>query len=456
MNTMALIQTCQIEAIMTVPLRLSFSARLTNCNVGPCLHVELCTLSLLHLSYNIHSSKGFSCSMKFTTEKHWCPVSTFSYFHGKAFLGKPATITFGEKKLCVMDQIQTVVWQFFCASLGRSLCHGNKHHGIDPNMSNSGHHDSSTHLHLSYKIHSSKDFSCSMKFTTEKHWCPVSTLSYFHGKAFLGKPATITFGEKKLCVMDQIQTVVWQFFCASLGRSLCHGNKHHGIDPNMSNSGHHDSSTHLHLSYKIHSSKDFSCSMKFTTEKHWCPVSTFSYFHGKAFLGKPATITFGEKKECVMDQIQTVVWQFFCASLGRSLCPGNKHHGIDPNMSSSGHHDCSRKPVFPLHSCLSLQSCHVLAHQFADSRSCNMLTHGILYSTSACHSGSVCRADGVVESKVDQLRQSLVTVEMHCSTASSESNESDVPLQFWFQCSICKLQFCAKSHKLGINPWQGP
>ena len=65
----------------------------------------------------------------------------------------------------------------------------------------------------------------------------------------------------------------------------------------MSNSGHHDSSTHLHLSYKIHSSKDFSCSMKFTTEKHWCPVSTFSYFHGKAFLGKPATITFDENKD---------------------------------------------------------------------------------------------------------------------------------------------------------------
>ena len=28
------------------------------------------------------------------------------------------------------------------------------------------------------------------------------------------------------------------------------------------------------------------------------------------------------------------------------MCPGNKNHGIDPNMSNSGHHDCSRKPVF--------------------------------------------------------------------------------------------------------------
>ena len=147
-NTMALIQTCQIQAIMTVPKRLFFSARLTNCNVGPCWHVELCTLSLLHLSYNIHSSKGFSCSIEFlhlkitlglalgeswvacaTTEKHWCPVSTFSYCRGKAFLGKPATVTFGrvcpqwdavaEKvagkwtavkraKLCLQDEVETI------------------------------------------------------------------------------------------------------------------------------------------------------------------------------------------------------------------------------------------------------------------------------------------------------------------------------------------------------------
>ena len=106
-NTMALIQTCQIQAIMTVPKRLSFSAQLSNCNLATCWHVELCMLSLLHLSYNIHSSNSFSCSMKFflglalgescvacaTTEKHCCPASTFSYFRGKAFLGKPATIT---------------------------------------------------------------------------------------------------------------------------------------------------------------------------------------------------------------------------------------------------------------------------------------------------------------------------------------------------------------------------
>ena len=83
-NTMALIQTCQIEAIMTVQKRLSFSARPTNCNLAACWHVELSMLSLLHLSISIHLSNSFSCSMKVflglalgescvacaTTEKH--------------------------------------------------------------------------------------------------------------------------------------------------------------------------------------------------------------------------------------------------------------------------------------------------------------------------------------------------------------------------------------------------
>ena len=40
-----------------------------------------------------------------------------------------------------------------------------------------------------------------------------------------------------------------------------------------------------------------------TTEKRWCPVSTFSYFRGKAFLGKPTSSrlvenTHGSKLDC--------------------------------------------------------------------------------------------------------------------------------------------------------------
>ena len=40
-------------------------------------------------------------------------------------------------------------------------------------------------------------------------------------------------------LMDQIQIV--QQFCASRGRSFCHGNEHHGIDPSIFSSGHHES-----------------------------------------------------------------------------------------------------------------------------------------------------------------------------------------------------------------------
>ena len=43
----------------------------------------------------------------------------------------------------------------------------------------------------------------------------------------------------------------------------------------------------------------------------------------------------------------------FCASLGRSLCHGNEHHGIDPNILSSGHHESwlFHKGYLSLHSC---------------------------------------------------------------------------------------------------------
>ena len=64
-NTMAWIQTRQIQAIMTVPQRLSFSAQLSNSNVATCWHVELSMFSLLDLSFKIHSSNRFSCCIKF-------------------------------------------------------------------------------------------------------------------------------------------------------------------------------------------------------------------------------------------------------------------------------------------------------------------------------------------------------------------------------------------------------
>ena len=112
-NTMALIQTSQIQPIMTVPHGLSFSARLTNCKVATCWQIELSILGLLiehsfeqrlQLFYQVLSFENnpwaglgrilaVACA---NTEKHWCLQRPASC--GKAFLGKPATITFGENK----------------------------------------------------------------------------------------------------------------------------------------------------------------------------------------------------------------------------------------------------------------------------------------------------------------------------------------------------------------------
>ena len=61
--------------------------------------------------------------------------------------------------------------------------------------------------------------------------------------------------------------------------------------------------------------------------------TTFSYFRGKAFLGKPA----------------------------RCLCHGNEHRGTDPNTSNSGHHDSSRNAVF-LCTADEMQYWHVMVH----------------------------------------------------------------------------------------------
>ena len=267
-------------------------------------------------------------------------MSTFSHCRGKAFLGKPATITFGENKDQSWIKFRLLYDKSFAPALGGACAMGNQHHGIDPNVSNSGHHDCSSqqqHQHVQpsppFIQHSlSNSFRCSILFflglalgascvastTTEKHWFPVSTFSHCRGKAFLGKPATITFGENKDQSWIKFRLLYDKSFAPALGGACAMGNQHHGIDPNVLSSGHHDCSSqqqHQHVQpsppFIQHSlSNSFRCSFLFflglalgasciastTTEKHGCPVSTFSYCRGKAFLGKPATITFRENK----------------------------------------------------------------------------------------------------------------------------------------------------------------
>ena len=145
--------------IMTVSQRLSFSTQLSNCNLATCWHIDLSIVALLHLSISIHLSNSLSRSMKFFGFKialglalgeSW-PLLTQpqkntdvykDLISGKAFPSTPAEITFGENK-DVNSWIKFRLDNYsFCPSLVRSLCRGNEHHGIDPNMLTSGHQES--------------------------------------------------------------------------------------------------------------------------------------------------------------------------------------------------------------------------------------------------------------------------------------------------------------------------
>ena len=157
--------------------------------------------------------------------------------------------------------------------------HGNEHHGIDPNMLSSGHHESWLFHKGCLSLHSCQTAilphvgtlnSAYFAFSTFQSafiwaialgvlsscflwkepwaspgriWCPVSTVACFRGRAFLGTPYSSPYVAKlnrsvwsetrMLSAIGYIQVVLWQFFCPSFGRSFCRGNEHNGIDPNI-------------------------------------------------------------------------------------------------------------------------------------------------------------------------------------------------------------------------------
>ena len=232
------------------PKRLSSSAQLTNCNVGPCCHgiahIGACwhwAFSAFHLyqflsfANNPWAGLGwiFGCCLR---NRRKTLISTKACFRGKAFLGKPATITFGENK-DVNSWIKLRLTVDFTTILLRQPSEElvpweqtPEHNGIDPKhvrfrpswLFQKGCfslHSCQTAilglLHLSYIIHLSSSFS-SMKFflglalgescvastTTAKQWCPMSIFSYCRGKAFLGKTCNNHLRRKQGCkLIDQ-------------------------------------------------------------------------------------------------------------------------------------------------------------------------------------------------------------------------------------------------------------
>ena len=263
------------------------------------------------------------------------------------------------KQACkLMDQIWTV--QQFCASPGRSFCHGNEHRGIDPSIFSSG---------PSWLFHKGwLSLNCCqtailphLGTLNSTYWALSAFQSSFIWAISFGCSMTLwsvhkgvpkqtcknCLRRKQACkLMDQIWTV--QQFCASPGRSFCHGNEHRGIDPSIFSSG---------PSWLFHKGwLSLNCCqtailphLGTLNSTYWALAAFQSSFIWAISFGCSMTLWSVHKgvpkqtcKNCLrrkqacklMDQIWTV--QQFCASPGRSFCHGNEHRGIDPSIFSSG------------------------------------------------------------------------------------------------------------------------
>ena len=102
-NTMALIQTCQIQAITTVPHRLFFSAQLSNCNLATCWHIELSILGLL-IQHSFEQRLQLFYQVLSLENNPWAglgrilAVACANTENTDVYKGKHATITFSENK----------------------------------------------------------------------------------------------------------------------------------------------------------------------------------------------------------------------------------------------------------------------------------------------------------------------------------------------------------------------
>ena len=143
-------------------------------------------------------------------------------------------------------------------------------------------------------------------------------------------------------------------------------------------------------------------------------------FPGKVCLGKPAKLAFVENKDAVR----------------KNLCL-SPHNFVGPNHRNKSVHQHWALYRVVLSSSKRIQLVPYL---------CKLRWMSL--------PGQQVQLPNRSQSKVDQLRQPVS--EMHGSIAFSESSEYNAALQFSSRRSICRLYFCAKSHKLGINPWQGP
>ena len=174
--------------------------------------------------------------------------------------------------------------------------------------------------------------------------------------------------------MDQIQTVQ-QFFCASLGRSLCSGNKHRGIDPSILSSGHHESWLFHKGCFSLNCCQTAILPHLGTLNSAYWALSTFqsSFIWAISFgcsmtlwsvhkgVPKQTCKNYLRRKQACNSWIKFGLYNNFAPALGGAFAMGTNTAALIQAYSVQAHHDCSTKAVF-LWTAVKLQSCHILAH----------------------------------------------------------------------------------------------
>ena len=198
-NTMALIQTCQIQAIMTVPHRLSFSAQLTNCKVGTCWHVEL--IISLHTQ---PSPSFFHWENWFSSSSNTCVIAFRVALGESLATQKNANNYYTYSSPCVAKLVRNkdAVRYRRCLSL---------HCWQTAMLAHVGTLNAARSAFSTFHTTFIRAIAFVVLWSSFLGWpwanlgrclrndrkTLMSTKACFCGKAFLGKPATITFGENK-------------------------------------------------------------------------------------------------------------------------------------------------------------------------------------------------------------------------------------------------------------------
>ena len=131
---------------------------------------------------------------------------------------------------------------------------------------------------------------------------------------------------------------------------MSHGNEHHGIDPNMLRSGHHDCATKAVF---LCTADKLQCWPMLARNGTYWRMLAFSFLH-ISFIGTIALVVlYGSIKifdlKIALGLALGESWPLLAqpqknTDVHKGMLLWESYHGIDPN--TPGHHDCSTKAVF--------------------------------------------------------------------------------------------------------------